>query len=229
MSKIEIDREFLISKYESGLNYREIAQELSVSELTVRCRAREYGIKSRCGGRKRTDVVGKKFGSITVMTPIEQKNKKCLYYLCKCDCGKETKKMASDLKEKTTCWDCRNKLIAEKNWKGHGEISGEFWNRTKNSAKIRNYDFDVTIEQMWELFISQERKCALSGVEIKFVRGRGKARKLTTASLDRIDSTKHYTLDNVQWVHKILNNLKMDLSEAEFISWCKLVANYKGK
>ncbi len=45
-----------------------------------------------------------------------------------------------------------------------------------------------------------------------------------TASLDRIDSTKGYTLDNIQWIHKDLNKMKMNFANDYFIKTCKLVA-----
>jgi len=60
----------------------------------------------------------------------------------------------------------------------------------------------------------------LSGVQLVFFWER-EDRAKTTASLDRIDSTKGYTLDNIQWVHKTLNRLKMNLDNQEFIEWCK--------
>jgi hypothetical protein len=41
--------------------------------------------------------------------------------------------------------------------------------------------------------------------------------------LDRIDSSKGYTIDNVQWVHKIVNIMKHDVEEKEFFNWCKLI------
>ena len=44
-----------------------------------------------------------------------------------------------------------------------------------------------------------------------------------TASLDRIDSLKGYTEDNVQWVHKHINFMKGSLSENKFIEYCKLI------
>lgn len=46
-----------------------------------------------------------------------------------------------------------------------------------------------------------------------------------TASLDRIDNTKGYTEDNVQWVHKIINKMKSDLTQEDFIMWCKRINN----
>jgi hypothetical protein len=49
----------------------------------------------------------------------------------------------------------------------------------------------------------------------------------TTASLDRINSKKGYTKDNVQWVHKWINFMKQDLDEEEFITFCEAIVNYK--
>ena len=51
--------------------------------------------------------------------------------------------------------------------------------------------------------------------------------KNRTASLDRIDSNKGYTIDNVQWVHKDINKMKMDLEEDVFIDNCKLIIENK--
>jgi hypothetical protein len=50
----------------------------------------------------------------------------------------------------------------------------------------------------------------------------------TTASLDRIDSSKGYIEGNLQWVHKDVNIMKMDLSQVEFIDYCVKVALYSG-
>ena len=45
-----------------------------------------------------------------------------------------------------------------------------------------------------------------------------------TASLDRKDSSLGYTLDNIQWVHRTVNKIKLDLQQDEFVEWCKRVA-----
>lgn len=41
-------------------------------------------------------------------------------------------------------------------------------------------------------------------------------RSFGTASLDRIDSTKGYVEENVQWVHKDVNFMKSNLTEQRF-------------
>jgi len=114
-------------------------------------------------------------------------------------------------------------------WRGFGDISRTHWNDIKWSAKDRNIVFDIDIDFGWRLFLEQERKCALSGVDIKFSIKSGGWWKNTTASLDRIDSSKFYTKDNVQWIHKRLQFVKGSLMEDELLSWCKLIVKHKGK
>jgi hypothetical protein len=50
----------------------------------------------------------------------------------------------------------------------------------------------------------------------------------TTASVDRIDSSKGYIKGNVQWVHKTINKMKWGYSQGEFIEFCEAVVKHKG-
>lgn len=50
--------------------------------------------------------------------------------------------------------------------------------------------------------------------------------KKQTASLDRIDSNEGYIVGNVQWVHLVLNRMKSNLKETQFIEWCNLVVKH---
>lgn len=91
----------------------------------------------------------------------------------------------------------------------------------------------VTIQDIWQLFLQQGRKCTLTGMPLT-LNSRGPAPDATggrlvsarTASLDRIDSSKGYTLDNIQWVHKDVNRMKMELPESRFVELCTLVAEH---
>jgi len=113
-------------------------------------------------------------------------------------------------------------------WKGYEEISLSSFNNIKNGAIDRNIEFYITIEDAWNQFIKQERKCALTGLSIGFIpKGTPRKYKLwQTASLDRIDSSKPYTIDNIQWVHKDINQMKWQFNQQKFIEYCKLVSNY---
>jgi hypothetical protein len=65
----------------------------------------------------------------------------------------------------------------------------------------------------------------LSGLSIFFNTNKENNNKIYdgNASLDRIDSSKGYVEDNVQWIHKELNCLKMDIPENKLIKWCELI------
>ncbi len=93
-------------------------------------------------------------------------------------------------------------------------------------AKRRGLPFDLSIEAVWRLFLTQGRKCALSGWPIEFAKLGNKHRNEGTASLDRIDSSQGYTLDNVQWVHKAVNMAKQGLTDAAFITLCRAISDY---
>jgi hypothetical protein len=93
--------------------------------------------------------------------------------------------------------------------------------RYKAGAKWRQIEFNITIEYAWGLFVKQNARCAISGVQLHI---KPSENNEVTASLDRIDSAAGYIVGNLQWIHKKLNAMKSDYSIEEFISWCHLVA-----
>lgn len=115
------------------------------------------------------------------------------------------------------------------NWTGCGEISGAYWYGIQFRANRRKLDFDITINYAWELFVKQDGKCAISGLPIQFweKNSSNADKKKQTASLDRIDSSKGYVVGNIQWVHKSINTIKMDLNQEEFIELCKIVTRHQ--
>jgi uncharacterized protein (DUF779 family) len=72
------------------------------------------------------------------------------------------------------------------------------------------------------LYHKQNGCCALSCLPIKFPED---SFEYGSASLDRIDSSKHYTADNVWWVHKDVNLMKMDLPLERFLELAKAIAS----
>lgn len=103
---------------------------------------------------------------------------------------------------------------------GFGNISGQYWSSIKYAAKSRNIEFNLKIEDVWELYKQQGGRCSLSGLEI--VLGH---RGLGTASIDRINSDQSYNLDNIQWVHKNVNKIKCGFDQKYFLNVCKLIDN----
>ena len=106
---------------------------------------------------------------------------------------------------------------------GHEDLCSTFYANIVYSAKRRNIDFDLNPEYLWGLFIGQNKKCALSGLDItlnkNFANKLGK--RNNTASLDRIDSTQGYVSGNVQWLHKDVNHMKGKLKQPDFKKYCQ--------
>ena len=114
------------------------------------------------------------------------------------------------------------------NRKGIEEIPGWYLCMFRHHAKIRNFKILITKQFLWKLFLKQNKKCAISGVDLKFSLQKNKNEQ--TASLDRIDSNKDYTENNVQWIHKSLNKMKWDFDQDVFLQWINIIYNFqKGK
>lgn len=114
-------------------------------------------------------------------------------------------------------------------WSGYKGISGSQFGSIKRAAKLRDITFEITIEQLWDLFVKQDGKCALSGLELILSKtDEERINGGTTASLDRIDSNKAYTINNVQWVHKMVNRMKSNFSENDFLYLCSLICKTSG-
>lgn len=113
-------------------------------------------------------------------------------------------------------------------YKGYEDLSGKIWSGIKYSAKRRGISFskDLTIQYAWELFIKQNKKCALSGLDISLNKC---YKEKNTASLDRINSSKGYSKSNIQWVHKDVNFIKGSLNERDFVSFAKNIYLYNLK
>jgi len=177
--------------------------------------------------------LGQKFGKLTAIELEKDKNGYNTRYLCKCDCGNTHSVSKSHLRSGriTHCGCVRHEGAKHQSWSGVGEISGDFWYghvvRSADGSKGGRVkkELTLTMEQAWELFLKQDRKCALSGTKLQFPK-RSK-NKSWTASLDRIDSSKGYILGNVQWVHKDINIMKNRFDNQYFIEICKLVTKNK--
>lgn len=160
------------------------------------------------------------------------------YIKVKCKCGFITYGRLDRLNSNKTkgCFECSH-IYKQRDYKQVGNLSCRMFGEIRRNAIVRNLSFEVTMDDLWHLFEFQNKKCALTGIELEllplFYNKRCKIKKKEqvsrdkiTASLDRIDSTKGYTIDNIQWVHKAVNIMKGSLDNSEFINICKFIANH---
>lgn len=164
------------------------------------------------------DLTGQQFGKWTVIKQLSVDKNHRVWWKVVCECGTESKKRGDHLKSPTIggCHHCRyNNHPLHHLW--HHQIL--------RGAKKRKYKVTISIEDAWRVLEAQNFKCVLTGLSIDhryFVIG--DEINYPTASLDRIDSSKGYIKGNVQWVHKVINQMKWNNSQENFIQYCKLVA-----
>ena len=106
-------------------------------------------------------------------------------------------------------------------WKGYNDIPYSWFSRYFERANKSKRKGNITIKDVYNLWIKQDKKCALSGLNIGFYDDN----KTHTCSIDRIDSSKEYELNNIQLVHKHINLMKNHFNNNYFINICKLIAN----
>ena len=171
----------------------------------------------------KSDYIGKRFGRLTVIKFFGRNKHGRQLWQCQCECGIVKNIPLDALKGKITMsCGCYQK---ERYWSGYEEISGTFWKYFMKRSIERGYVFEITIEQVWDLYIKQNKKCKLSGLPIHLERGYSNKNYKQTASIDRIDPSGGYTIDNIQWLHKSINKIKGVLTDDELIMYCKVIYN----
>lgn len=161
------------------------------------------------------DLKNKKFGKLLVIERFGYDKVYRITWRCKCECGKESILQSTALISSNTksCGKCNQ----------YEGFKGRFWSTIKSQATKRNIEFTITQDEAWNLWLKQDGKCALSGVNLILPLS---CKTKYTASLDRKDYLKSYTIDNVQWVHKIVNVLKNILQDDIFISLAHDIVKY---
>jgi len=86
----------------------------------------------------------------------------------------------------------------------------ELFNKIKQSAKKRNIPFDMTILDFY--LIDFPITCPVLNIPLKWNRGQAQD---NSYSFDRIDSSKGYTLDNLEIISVKANRAKNNLTEDE--------------
>lgn len=230
-NKLILSKDFLETHYTKlGKSLRDISQQTEISTTTIGRALNKFQIPKRtCGTRK-----GKPNKGVTIkkhdivigyrqgMLVVKEKVKGGL--LCVCDCGTEKILNSSRirLKQVKSC-GCLVKKCGKKHhfFKGYEEISQSVFNKIRQKAADRNLRFELTIKDLYNKFLEQNKLCAISKIPIKF---KTNYKDEQTASLDRIDSAKGYIIGNIQWVHKKINTMKWNIKQKEFIDWCKIIA-----
>lgn len=176
------------------------------------------------------DLTGMVFGRLTVISRQLPKDYfEPILWNCICECGTKKAILASSLtRGRSQSCGCLHKEILVKGVKQriekYQDIRFTFLTKVRRNAKLRNLECSITIEDIWDIYISQNKKCYFTDLDIGFHDSKTHTGLLTsTASLDRIDSSRGYTKDNCCLVAKDINFMKQDLSVDKFLNYCKLI------
>lgn len=182
---------------------------------------------------KVVNLVGKRFGKLTVISLVGASRGGSKLWNCKCDCGEEKQVSTRHLNRKNnTIRSCGclnpNRLKGDKSpwFKGYGKITRGFFTRhITKSAKKRGLScalqVEITEEYLHNLFEEQEGKCYYSNVVLSLPEKWDDYNY--TASIDRTDSSLGYIKGNIKFVHKHINIMKNKFSQEYFIEMCKKV------
>lgn len=218
-----LTREFLIEHF---INQRKsdltIAKEFNIKSVNSIAQARNRHGVFRCSLKDSSHIITKEFleeyyikQNMTLKQVAQQAG-----FQRKSIVSKALKKFGIPQREHT-----RSLAVVNRKKRTHHTIPGRYFVGLKYGAERRNIKFLITIDQLWDIFIQQNGRCALSGLPIRFHHP-GEKHTAQTASVDRINSDLDYTIDNVRWLHKTINKLKLDLSDKDFIHFCNMVTNY---
>ncbi len=181
------------------------------------------------------DLTGIQRGYLTALKPTGESTRCGRLWLIRCTCGNKivmaaaafTHKARRVNQAKRSC-GCIRKRNRSSRYKGVGDLSSTRWRNICAKARTRGLPLQITAQFAWDLFVAQGKRCALTNVPLTLSPKSMKA-GASSASLDRIDSSKGYIPGNVQWLHRDINFMKTSLPQSEFINWCRLVADHAGR
>ena len=220
----------LLKLYNTNLSIDKIAIQLSCSKSNIRYYITKYKLPLRLKKHqplKTNDVIG----NLTFVKYIGS-TKKCANFKCKCGTSYTTNTYSVISGKTKSCGCLKKKRLQELNWNGFKQISGKFWHDFKKNAQDRNIKFDLTMKELWDIYIKQNKKCKLSNLDIRFPKNSNYTidnKSTFSASVDRIDYNIGYIAANIQIIVKEINYMKRQMNNENFILMCKIINNHDNK
>lgn len=122
---------------------------------------------------------------------------------------------------------CRSTVISKRHLEKNNNLEGHLKRLLKGSNGRWAGRDSLSFEFIKSLYDNQQGRCALTGMPMTW--GRFKGHVQTHISLDRISSYAGYAPENVQLVCHIVNIMKNNLGQLEFIELCHKITTYQQK
>ncbi len=181
---------------------------------------------------KPKDLTGLQFGNLIVLDFSHRQRTEYatrIFWNCKCDCGSIRQVQTYHLtnNEVKSCGKCVYSKINRRNASPNRLPEGEghlraFFKGYKSNAKTKNRLFAITYDDFKVLVKYNCHYC--NDPPVARVNKKAGNGFCAAHGLDRIDSKKPYTLDNVVTCCSHCNTMKLDLSYDEFKAHIKKIA-----
>lgn len=178
-----------------------------------------------------SDFVGKKFGKLTVIALLPLRKRKGRVWYCTCECGgtKEVRTQSLTSGYVKSC-GCLHKDNARKRLSPGESGARHLYRNYAHTAKKRKIDFKLSYEEFKNL---TSKNCTYCGKPPKSISKNYNTKDSYSSycynGLDRIDSSKGYTRNNVEPCCVICNTMKWTLSKKDFLKHIALILKVQRK
>ena len=100
------------------------------------------------------------------------------------------------------------------------EMLAHILKNTVERAALKDRVCTITYDDLLMLCEAQKGLCALTGYTMSYTTG-----DQLKVSIDRIDSSKGYTVDNIQLVCRLAYRAKSNIDSEQFINMCRAIAS----
>jgi len=176
------------------------------------------------------DLSGKRFGRLLVVK-LDRIDHKGTFFECKCDCGNIKSIRSNCLGATKSCGCLHQEGGRNHRQKTKIELENIIFKRylrnlmqgKLTSKRRNNLSVTITVQDLRNQWEKQRGICPYTGWRVNLRTRVGKTSPCQ-ASLDRIDSSRGYLPDNIQFVALMANYAKNFFDDEHLIYFCKSVA-----
>jgi hypothetical protein len=175
------------------------------------------------------NLLGKKFGRLVILSRAKGKEKRGVYWLCKCDCGnKKVIKGTSLTRKKIPTRSCGCIVKEGNNKLSFGEAQFNFLYRVyKKNAKERGLLFNLDKNLFRKIITSNCYYCGSEPVHVCYRLDLNGG--FSYNGIDRVNNNLGYILSNIVPCCENCNKAKRDLTLSSFMNWINRLVNYQIK
>ncbi len=199
-------RKLILELHQKGFTNRQIAKTIGISHNTVQ---RKYlgPLGLEANGPKKIGLRKTTNGIICNKCNVEKPETDFYSSINK----------NGEIKSYVNCIDCTKRIQLASGNRTLDSYLSKFYSHVKSRAKLRDIPFSLTVQDIKDLYASQQGLCFYSDIKMEW--GHGKGRSKLSLSLDRIIPQNGYTIGNVVLCTNKVNYVKSDVSLEELKDW----------